>query len=106
MESQSYALIAALIVVLTTLSEVIKVLVTKVLKKNGNGNGNGKVYGNNPINFYELQNNVNRLVEITEAKDQNGVHLCYFPRDVIEQQKEMLDILRDIRGLMGNRHND
>ena len=99
MDAQTYGILAALIVVLTTMTRILESIITKVMgKKNGNGDSNGN--GKGSIELREILTKVQRMDDILEVKDSNGVHLCYYPRDIVKKQDEMNKVLNEMKDLL------
>jgi len=105
-----YGVVAGLFVVVNGLIEIIKTLITKTFKKNGNG----KSY-NNPIDFHMLEAKVNKIeeasnkmisvAEILSYKDTDGIPFCYTPRNLVKLSERSLEKLDVIINLLSKNLN-
>lgn len=82
------ALLIAAITVAVGLVEIVKKLIEKMMSRNGNGNGHAKIG--------DLAHKLDALVAWHDVRDQNGVPMGYFPRSIIDTQKEMTVALQSI----------
>lgn len=87
------ALLSAAMALAMGLVKVIEILLQKVL--NGKEKQGNSTY---PFNGHSqrIEGKLDQLVAWHDTKDQDGVPLGYFPRRIIDVQKEMTEALREI----------
>ena len=88
METQSYLIIAGLLVIIQTITKIIEIFAKKWHgKKNGN-----------PHSDHTL---MTEMWNILKKTDENGSPLCYYPRGDGDKLDVIIGLLRDIKDKVG-----